>query len=282
MLLSMRTAEDSRSRPRRVRRCPAAALALIILAALPAYAFAQRDPVSRSSNNSNSLGIDYSYVTFQGDIDPWQQAALSLGRRTSRGMVFGRLNYANRFATSGLQVEGDAYPVLSKRTYAYLNAGYSRSSIFPEWRVGGELFTSLPRAWEASLGFRQLRFGGPPVTLLTGSAGKYHGNYWYSVRPYLRKASNGYSKSANLTTRRYFADADNYFGARVGYGSTPGDPRDPSELARSNTISMGVHGSRTVRPRTIGTWLFSYDREEPIPDRFRNRWEFMAGAKFLY
>ena len=244
---------------------------------------AQAEPEHRrAGTQSTTFGLDYSYATFQGDIDPWHVAAASIAHRSSAGAIIGRVNIANRFATKGMQFEADAYPRVSERVYGYLNAGYSRSAIFPEWRFGGELFTTLPDAWEGSLGFRQLRFDGAPVTLLTGSLGKYAGNYWVSLRPYVRDKVDGLSASANLTARRYYTDADNYVGFRIGYGSTPSDPLTSRELIRTSSISTGVHGSRLIRSRTIGTWLLTYEREELSSTRTRNRWEIGGGLKLKY
>ena len=231
---------------------------------------------------SSSLAVDYTLDYFQGTIDPWHTVALSAGHRTEKGSIIGRLNLANRFATSGVQIEADAYPSLGDHAYAYLNVGYSGSTIFPNWRSGGEVFASLPDALEASLGFRQLRFGGAPITLLTGSVGKYTGNYWFSLRPFVREKDTGLSASATLTVRRYYEDTNDYIGMRVGYGSTPTDRLTSVDLTRTSSASAGVHGSRTIRPRTFGTWSFGYDREELTPGRFRNRWELSGGLKFEY
>ncbi len=163
----------------------------------PATTHAQEaSELRKDAKPTLSVGADYSYQSFGGDIDAWQLAALTVGRRTADGSVFARVNYANRFGSSGEQLEVDAYPRLSKNMYAYLNLGYSASDIFPAWRSGAELFASLPEAWEASLGYRQLRFNGTPVTMITGAVGKYVGNYWFSLRPYVRPKDTGTSASA--------------------------------------------------------------------------------------
>ncbi len=232
--------------------------------------------------HETSVGIDYTYVSFRGDTDPWKLTAFSLSRRTDAGSIIGRVTYANRFATNGVQVEADAYPHLSSRTYAYLNAGYSGSTIFPEWRFGAELFGNLPDAWEASAGFRQLRFGGAPVTLLTGSVGKYIGNYWFSVRPFVRQKPSGTSASGSLTARRYFEDGDHYIGARVSYGNTPSDRLTPDEVNRSNSFSAGVHGSTGLARRLLGTWSLGYDHEELAPFRIRESVTASAGLKLTF
>jgi len=236
-----------------------------------------KDPATKTY-----VALDYSYVTFHGDIDPWRLASLSLGRSTSKGALIGRVNYANRFATSGLQFEADAYPRLSRRIYAYLNAGYSDADIFPMLRFGGELFANLSNAWEASAGFRELRFSDSPVTLYTGSVGKYVGNYWLSLRPFLRFKKSGNSASAGLTARRYFADGDHYFGGRLNYGSTPSDRITPDELTRTDSFSADLHGSGGPWLDVLGTWSLGYDREELAHAQIRRSWTGTAGLKFFF
>ena len=236
-------------------------------------------PSTERSAERTSVGADLGYVSFNGEIDPWTMASVSLGRRNARGTLIGRVNLANRFNTTGAQVEADAYPSLGGSTYAYLNAGYSNAEIFPEWRFGGEVFTNLPNAYEASLGFRQLRFGGAPVTLFTGSVGKYIGNYWLSARPYLRSRDAGLSASAALTVRRYYETSDEYIGARVSYGSAASDRVIATELSRTSSLAAGVQGSHRLAQRRFGTWTLGYEREEIVVGRFRNRLEIDVGMR---
>ena len=229
-----------------------------------------------------TVAADYSHASFGGDIDPWHMASVSLGDKRSRGSIIGRLNWARRYAINGTQAEIDAYPALGEGMYAYVNLGYSQSEIFPGWRSGAELFRSLPRAYEASLGYRQLRFGGPPVTLLTGSVGRYSGNYWFSLRPYFRDKPTGTSASASVTARRYSVDADNYVGARLGYGTSPTEDVYLSQLARTSSFSAALTASRSATNRTITNWSLSFEREELSPSRFRNRFELGAGIRIRY
>ncbi|HVZ77666.1 MAG TPA: YaiO family outer membrane beta-barrel protein, partial [Gemmatimonadaceae bacterium] len=190
-----------------------------------------------------------------------------------------RVNRAERFGSSGGQVEVDAYPHIAQGVYAYLNLGYSSASLFPEWRSGGEIFTSLPSAYEASIGYRQLRFDGVPVTLFTGAVGKYSGNYWFSLRPYVREKDNGLSASASLTTRRYFADGDHYLGARVGFGSTPSDQLYQDQVSRVSSFSAAVQGSGDLVRSLLATWSLGYDREEITRGLVRNSVSLSAGIR---
>ncbi|MDQ6717148.1 MAG: YaiO family outer membrane beta-barrel protein [Gemmatimonadota bacterium] len=259
-------------------------LAAVLVTALSADALsAQTTPAVKKQTEVKSYVVaDIGYVNFREDLDPWKLASLSLGRTTSSGSLIARLNYANRFKISGIQMEADAYPRINSTTYAYLNVGYSQSDIFPAWRFGGELFKSLPNAWEASLGFRQLRFSGTPVTLYTGAVGKYVGDYWVSVRPYLHFEPSGTSASAGVTARRYFADGDHYVGLRASYGSGASDAITPDQLSRKSSYSLGVHGSGGPWLRRVGTWSVAFDHEQFSPQNIRRSWTGTAGMKFKF
>ena len=226
-----------------------------------------------------AVAADFTYVSLSGDTDPWRLGSVSVSRRAAAGSLFARVNYANRFATDGVQVEADAYPRVNENVYLYLNAGYSGASIFPEWRFGGEAFTSLPGAWEASVGFRQLRFGGSPVTLFTGAVGKYVGNYWYSLRPFIRRREGGLSASAGLTARRYFEDGDHWVGVAASFGSSPTDRVTPDAVGRTQARSLSLNGSAGLAPRLLGTWTVGHDVEELAPGRTRTSVTFTAGLK---
>lgn len=260
-----------------------AVLAAPLAATLAATLGAQDASVARDTALRRTIvTTDFSYVSWGGDIAAWRLGSIALSRRTAAGSVIARVNVADRFGATGAQVEVDAYPRLRTGTYLYLNAGYSASSVFPEWRSGGELFQSLPQAWEASAGYRQLRFGGTPVTLFTGSVGKYAGDYWISLRPYLRFKDSGTSASAGLTVRRYGADGDHYIGATISAGSSPTDRVAPEQLARTNSVGGGVQGSSSVARHVLGTWSIGTARETLESGRARTSWTVMGGLAFEF
>ncbi len=242
---------------------------------------AEPDPPSRTPVVTR-VGVDYTYAWFAGTIAAWRLAAVSVETRRQAGTFIGRVNLARRFETNGVQVEADAYPRFGRNTHAYFNAGHSGSPVFPEWRYGAEVFQILPRAIEVSAGIRHLAFAGSPVTLFTGSVGQYAGNYWFSLRPFFRDTDEGLKASAGLTARKYYENTDSYLGARLGYGRMPSEFVDPSQLLLATSASAGFHGSRPVSPRTIVTWLLSYEREDPVSGATRNRWDIGTGVKLRF
>jgi YaiO family outer membrane protein len=169
-----------------------------------------------------SLAGDY-YTDSDPKIDPMYYSYVQFGTITKLGSLIGRVNYAHRFGSDGIQPEVDFYPRLWKGAYGYFNYGFTISDLFPRHRIGGEVYQSLPKSFEASLGFRNLRFDSSEVMIYTASVGWYYKNYWFNARTYLTpdKDLGAISKSLNLTTRRYFSDANNYISFAVGGGFSP-------------------------------------------------------------
>lgn len=144
------------------------------------------------------MSLRYRYDHFdrgKRNYGPWHMFSFDLSKKMKWGSIIARTNYANRSfgssAKSGTQFELDLYPRITKGFYAYLNGGYSSSSIFPKYRFGGELYKSLPFSFEISAGIRYLDFLSTQVYIYTGYLGKYYKNYWFSFRPFFTSKPSG-------------------------------------------------------------------------------------------
>jgi YaiO family outer membrane protein len=167
----------------------------------------------------NGVGVSYALDRFSEVYDAMNYVSVQLSRRMPYGSLFARLNCADRFNSQGLQVEADLYPRIGDGVYAYLNYGFSQSTLFPKHRFGAEIYTKLPSSFEGSVGLRHLFFdASSKVTIYTGTIGYYVGNYWLSFRPYFTPRSAGISNSASLTMRRYIGDAETYVSLHAGAG----------------------------------------------------------------
>jgi YaiO family outer membrane protein len=89
---------------------------------------------------------------------------------------------------------------------------------------------------------RYLDFSESGVDIYTATFGKYFGNYWLSLRSYVTPDPEGTSVSGYLTGRRYFSDAENYIGLRIGFGVSPDDNRNPIVSEKVLTVK-----TRSVR-----------------------------------
>ncbi len=177
---------------------------------------------SEKENLNNSIGISNAFEIFDIAYEPMMYTSLEYQRETKAGKIIPRLNYGNRFEIQGLQYEVDFYPKFSKRFYGYLNYGISKSTIFPNHRVGAEVFVNWPKNMEISLGMRYLDFDNLKANIITASAAIYQGNYYFSIRPYfLPNINKGMGFSGNLLARRYFKDGSNYLGINIGMGYSP-------------------------------------------------------------
>ncbi|WP_291098896.1 MULTISPECIES: YaiO family outer membrane beta-barrel protein [unclassified Flavobacterium] len=168
----------------------------------------------------NSIGIKTAVDLYSKVFDPMQYYTLKYSRQTKYGSIIGSVNFNRRFNENGKQFEVDLYPKISKGFYAYLNIGLSNSFLFPDIKYGAELYKSLPKSFEASLGFRTLKYT-TTTNIYTGSIGWYNGNSYWSFRTYLTPGDSGISKSGTLTYRKYQSDAENYVGISYGMGFSP-------------------------------------------------------------
>jgi YaiO family outer membrane protein len=245
-------------------------LAAVAVVAAPSILDAQ-DEFELRRPSQYRVDAGYQLTVFDKDADPWHYVSTWVERREPRYSLIGRVNYAHRFQESSWQFEADAYPLFSRRFYAYLNLGYSPSEAFPKWRAGGELFANLPKAWEASAGFRYLLFDNDEVGMLSGSVGKYYGNYWTSLRPYAVLDDGTVSWSLMLMTRKYYVDADNYVGFMVSYGDAPDERISEIELDRLSNFMIGIGGKHPLNKALSWGWLLQYQWEELTNNRSRNR-----------
>lgn len=180
-----------------------------------------KTPVVKEALN-NRIAIRNAFTIFDQRYDPAIYSSISLRRQTLAGSIIPRINFSNRNGINGLQYDLDFYPKFSKRFYAYLNYGYSNASIYPNHKMGGDLYVNLPGAIEFSAGGRHIRFATRNVSVITNSIGHYRGNYYFSLRSYVRpKEDNLIGVSGNLLVRKYLKDAENFMGINVGMGYSP-------------------------------------------------------------
>lgn len=168
----------------------------------------------------NVIGFKSSVDIYSETFDPMQYYLLKYVRQTKYGSIHSKLNYSRRFESNGLQLEVDMYPRITKGLYAYVNFGWSNSFLFPNIRYGAELYKSLPKSFEASLGFRALKYS-TTTNIYTGSVGWYSGNSYWSFRAYVTPGDPGASKSGTLSYRKYRRDANNYLSIDAGMGFSP-------------------------------------------------------------
>jgi YaiO family outer membrane protein len=239
----------------------------------------------------NSAGISYSYDWTSITPRPNQIVSLQYGRATPYGSVIGRLNLADRRQKTKFQYEIEAYPSIVSGIYGYFNYGYSSPAgavLFPQHRIGLELFFSLPASFEGSFGSRHLFFDKKPVNIYTGSLGYYFGNYWFSLRSYVTPGSISFSRSLSFTTRWYFGGSGDYLFAKIGGGVSPDEDRFV-DTAGANLYNIGSSGAGIgylyfLDPFSSLTMSFDYSDQELSYRRgsFMNVYSFSVAYKYKF
>jgi YaiO family outer membrane protein len=234
----------------------------------------------------NFVTLRYYLTLFQGGNNPWHLASAEYGRIFRRFTLIGRVNYAsrpieaNRYQ-SGLQGEIDAYPILGKGTYAYLNAGYSDAILlFPRTRFGAELFQKLPKGFEISAGARLLNFPDLSILLYTASVSKYYRDFLFTLRGYASFDSNKINPTVLLSARKYFG-ADNYVMLTLSRGVVPGVSilATQIDLQRLNSSRVAIDFQKGLGRSFYllgGAW---YEYEEYSLGNFRNRYTLHIGIQ---
>jgi YaiO family outer membrane protein len=171
--------------------------------------------------------------TFSDDRGAWQEYLATLERATPAGPVLFTGSYANRFGETDGQFAVEAYPRVRPGTYVYLAGSVSsNNTLYPKFRVGGDLYQALPGAFEVSGGYRRLEFD-PPVNIYVAALSKYVGDWMFTVRSYYTPDTEGQSSASyHFSGRRYIGtDGRSYIGARYGHGFAREEVRDVTDLA---------------------------------------------------
>lgn len=217
-------------------------------------------------NLKHRIGVSYEYVDFDKRFDnPWHFGAISYGYRSKFGRIIGRLNYANRFNSQGLQGELEAYPTLKKIGYQYIGIAVSDSPIFPKFRAGYSLFASLPKSFEAEIGARYLRFT-DNTFLFTAAIGKYVGNTFYNLRSFITPSETAWSYSFTGSARFFMSDdMDDFFSISAGTGISPDDKIREifiNSFANLKSYKAGLSFNKVIKKKDLFSIDLGWFREE--------------------
>jgi YaiO family outer membrane protein len=209
----------------------------------------------------------------------WQVFRAGVGHRFSWGTAAAYVNIGNIalgedpvIHATEPQFEAEAYPVLSKKNYAYLNYAYSPGSYFPTHRAAVELWQILPAGWAVSAGLNYYYFD-RDIFIALVSVEKYIRKYWFSGKCYVYFKDNGPTTSFYLNVRRYSNDTD-YLQLTLGTGTAPDEPFDiQSDLMRLSANSIRLAYNFAITNKLIFRVGAGYSREEYEESMYRDRFE---------
>jgi YaiO family outer membrane protein len=182
--------------------------------------------------------VNVNTILFSDHRSPWEEQYLSVSRGLNAGSLILRVSRAYQYGYKSTLGEVDWYPSLRPGTYMYLNAGYSPEGIlYPTFRAGAELFQSLGHGYEASAGLRRLQFTSTRINVYTASAGRYHKDWYGSIRTFVTPGDPKPSVSFQVQLRRYFGDGERYLSFRYGRGAAPFEIRNLNQVGVLDSTS---------------------------------------------
>ncbi|MBK9166960.1 MAG: YaiO family outer membrane beta-barrel protein [Bryobacterales bacterium] len=183
-------------------------------------------------------GVERSYIWFSDTQESWRESKVSANVETRAGLVAVHASQAARGRLIDRIVELEMYPRLSRKSYAHIVAGFSPdATLYARRRYGAEVYHALPARFEGSVGFRQYVFG-ERVDLVTGSIGRYYGNWFFSARPFIDRSSFGISQSLQLNAKRYLGRRGSFWNTRAGWGASPMEVRSINEAGIRSSLSF--------------------------------------------
>jgi len=231
----------------------------------------------------NTISAGYLNTSFsQPGFAPWHLAHIDYLRKSGHVAWGGRFNYGHLFGGSAAQVELIAYPKLSRRSYLDLNAGYSSAErIFPLWRFGAEWFYDQAKI-NYSLGARYLDFRTIQVLMLTGHIALNFKDWKAGYRHYEVQQNDNWFASHIITLRKSFEIKESYVQLDLQYGGIPYYFFSTDAFSRIKAYRIGINGMFRAMDNFFIQPVLMYEREEYVPDTFRNRYnvQFIFSKRF--
>jgi YaiO family outer membrane protein len=255
------------------------AIFLAVISLVSVAAKAQHDSLQ------NTVSFSYEHTHFDRQFaNDWRVASLEYKRKLGMGTVLGRVNSASRFGKQGWQGEVEAYPVISKKVYAYTGVSYASTvPVFANWRAGTSLYMNVAKSWEAEAGFRYLYFD---QSIWMGAVGvsRYAGAWLLNARSFFSVQSPAENQSFFLKIQRFLKNEKDYVWLQAGSGVSPDEGRsiqlNTSARLSSKRITAGAKLSLQHRMQLLVS--AGYAKDEYRLKTFGNQFSGSAGVSFQF
>ncbi len=227
-----------------------------------------------------TLTVGYGTDRFSDQRIPWNEYSTGLSRQTPVGSVIARVSHAERFGLSDRLFEVEFYPSIRPGTYGFVSYGRSQDdALFPNYRVAADLYQSLGRGYEASVGVRRLGFNAT-TDIYLATLTKYTGNWMLTGKVFSVPDVDGPEDSVSFhgVVRRYIrGDGESFLTAGYSRGSAREEQTDRAELLQLGADTFRA-GAEVLLGRTMVSVAGSTSRQERA--RFGTLWQHSFGASF--
>lgn len=179
----------------------------------------------------------------------------------NKSAIIGRVNYADRTAVNGVQLEAESYLVHSPTYYSFASVGVANKAAFPKFKAAYSLNRNFNKGWEGELGYRYLRAEKMDIHSIIWGVGKYIGNYWLNLKGYIIDDAGKFHHSYRFTGRYYVNDELDYLTLILSAGTSPDDRNRNFEYSNfgsflSKSVALGYKKTfkRNFGTSIVGVW----------------------------
>lgn len=239
-------------------------------------------------SKSDRLSVAYNYTGFnRAGVGPWNYSSVSYIRQRPGFSLIGRYSYANRVSygqtkSSGSLYELDAYVRMLPFSYSYFNVGTGNENFFPKLRLSYSGYINWKGGWESELGMRYNKSTNNESYSGILGMSKYIGNGFLNLRTFFRWNQKPYP-SFNLSYRYYGDNRFNFWGANLGYGTSPDEREVLPQFAQRATLKSykaGLSYSKVVLKQWIVSANTSFNRQEYFKNKYQNEYNLSVQVQY--
>lgn len=245
----------------------------------------------QSKSVSDRVGVNYNYTTFdRNGYGPWQLVGLQYVRERKKFTVIGRINYADRRAlgasiNTGIQYEMETYFVNSKKSYSFVNVGYSNAIVFPKVRFSYSYFRTLAPSWEGDIGIRYTKTADADVYGGVLGIGKYLNSYWINFKSYVHIDKSNLYPAFTGTVRYYLDTKYDYATIFAGYGTSPDEKIILEQLDQRlalNSYKIGGGFYKLFWDHYCGGIQLMYNHQEYKRGSYQNELDLFVSIQYKF
>lgn len=220
----------------------------------------------------NTIAVGHLFSDFENSASAINITHLEYGRKVNNNTFIGRINYGSSNNINDFQGEIDAYLKVKSKSYLYLNSGFSANEkIFPQYKFGAEYYQDFKKI-SSSLGSRYIYFDNENKTLLfTGHLGLTLDHWKIEYRHYLAETNSDWLSSSILNFRRNFETTESFVQLDLQYGTLPYFFLNNDSFQRLNAFRIGINSKIRIEKNYFIQPIVMLEREEFIPENYRNR-----------
>lgn len=245
----------------------------------------------KSNIKSNRIGTSYTYTTFSRDnYGPWHLTSLNYSKQFNKISFGGRVSYINRRQNGNSQNFGyfyelESYFKTTKKSYSFMNLGFSDGEVFPKFRLLFSNYYTLGKGFESEIGYRYNKRDNTNSSSGILALGKYFNSNWINLRTSFQLDEPKLYPSFSIQFRHYYQTRFDYFSLNIGYGTSP-DERETltqfQERIALTSYRFGAGYNKLFVKKYIVGITSSFNRQEYFPEKFQNELNFSLNIIYLF